>query len=378
MISDSSRDRPSPALFAEAAEWLIELREGRPGADVRRSFTVWLRRSPEHIRAYMEAAALWGDIPSLAADIDASVEAIVARARSPANVTALGHTSGASAAELGSVDSPEGAHTRIARRPWALAAAIILVVTAGALFAWAHHIPGTLYATAIGEERFIDLPDGSQIELGARSGVRVHFTSAERYVDLLSGQALFTVAKNPARPFIVSAGHIRVRDVGTQFDVHEQTSGTTVTVLEGRVAIRSAATWPQAVPSDKQLEGIALHERVIYVSAGQQITLPEISGIEPPQPRRLSPEVVRTWSDHTLSFENAPLSDVIEEFNRYNSKQIVLTKANLGSLRISGVFSATEPSSLLEFLSDQMRLRVSDTRNQVLISSEKIQSTGSH
>ncbi len=94
-----------------------------------------------------------------------------------------------------------------------------------------------LYSTDIGERRSITLADGSTVDLNARSKLRIEFSSAERRVELLDGQALFQVAKDKQRPFIVHSGDATVRAVGTQFDVYRKDSGTTITVLEGRVAV---------------------------------------------------------------------------------------------------------------------------------------------
>ena len=95
----------------------------------------------------------------------------------------------------------------------------------------------TTYSTAIGEQRSFTLADGSTIELSPRSRVRVRLSDRERDIQLLDGQAFFTVTKDVNRPFVVAVDQARVRAVGTQFDVNKRRSGTTVTVLEGRVAV---------------------------------------------------------------------------------------------------------------------------------------------
>src|SRR5260221_5540279 len=95
------------------------------------------------------------------------------------------------------------------------------------------------YSTDVGERRSLTLDDGSTVDLNARSKVRIEFSKAERRVDLIEGQALFQVAKNMDRPFIVKSGEATVRAVGTQFDVDRKATGTTVTVLEGRVVVYS-------------------------------------------------------------------------------------------------------------------------------------------
>ena len=393
MTKDNSPHEPNASIFAEATDWLVDFREGCVDGDGRTRFSAWLRRSPEHIQAYMEAAALWGDIPALAADMDVDVEVVVAHARAQSNVTRL--NTGTDAAVVQDVAASSGRSSnrvQLIRRPWSLAAALAAVIVGAALVTWLQLGRGTLYTTAIGEQRSIALADGSTIELGARSRVRVHFTDKERDVEFLAGEALFGVAKDPTRPFVVATSSTRVRAVGTQFDVHRRTSGTTVTVLEGRVVVYSPH--PSAAPASLagdanppapkraappqtpqtrdtgQAEGTA----AIFLAAGEQVTVPEAAGAGTAQPRAVDAAASTTWTERTLTFDNAPLLDVVEEFNRYNEKQIVLTDSALESLRISGVFAATKPVSLLRFLSEQMQLNVIATADQIRISAKSTKS----
>src|SRR5205807_1325966 len=99
-----------------------------------------------------------------------------------------------------------------------------------------------VYATAIGEQRSVVLKDGSMIQLNSRSRVEVRYTDHDRKIALKEGQALFTVARDTQRPFLVSAGDTAVRAVGTQFDVNRLETEIVVTVLEGKVAVESPGT----------------------------------------------------------------------------------------------------------------------------------------
>src|SRR5258708_14766281 len=96
-----------------------------------------------------------------------------------------------------------------------------------------------VYITALGEQRSIQFADGSTVELNSRSKISVKYSQQESDVDLLEGQAVFHVAHDVSRPFIVAVGATRVRAVGTQFDVYKKSNGTVVTVVEGRVAVYS-------------------------------------------------------------------------------------------------------------------------------------------
>jgi transmembrane sensor len=335
--------------------------------------------------------------------MDVDVEAVVAHARAQSNVTRLNTGTDAAVVHVDAAASSGRSSNRLqlTRRPWSLAAALAAVIVGAALVTWLQLGRGTLYATAIGEQRSIALADGSTIELGARSRVRVHFTDKERDVEFLAGEALFGVAKDPTRPFVVATSNTRVRAVGTQFDVHRRTSGTTVTVLEGRVVVYSPH--PTAAPTSlagnanpptpKQTRegrgegraappqtpktsdtGQAEGTAAVFLAAGEQVTVPEAAGAATAEPRAVDAAASTTWTERTLTFDNAPLSDVVEEFNRYNAKQIVLTDATLESLRISGVFAATKPISLLRFLSEQMQLNVIATTDQIRISAKSTKS----
>jgi transmembrane sensor len=150
-----------------------------------------------------------------------------------------------------------------------------LVAAVAALFLWIARDTARSYSTGIGEQRTIQLMDGSTVELNARSKVEVRLTERRRDVALIEGQALFHVAKDKLRPFVVRAGEAEVRAVGTEFDVYKKQAETVVTVVEGRVE-----TYPGS-------DGAAA--AAILLSAGEQLTvLPHMvtNPCSPTPPRR--------------------------------------------------------------------------------------------
>ncbi|MBL8270001.1 FecR family protein [Steroidobacter sp.] len=350
----AKEEYPPVSIQAEASEWFVNFREGDVDVAGQLLFSAWLKKSPEHIRAYMEVAALWSDIPQLSADLEIDADAVVAYARSQGNVSSIRPNSNMRATEA----------TRAPRRRyWAALAASIAACSV--LLVWWQLSRAPLYETGIAEQRLITLSDGSTVELTARSQVRVRMTKSERHIELLAGQALFRVTKDASRPFIVVSDDVSVRAVGTQFDVHRRTSGTVVTVLEGRVAVASnAVTMVSSAPAT------APAPASLYLSAGEQITMPDVgAGGSAPvlQARHVDPTQIATWAERTLNFDNEALADVVEEFNRYNQRQIVLADDSLSNLRISGVFSAKKPASLLRFLDEQMQLQVAADDTEVRI-----------
>jgi transmembrane sensor len=355
-------------ILDEASNWFVDFRVGDVDAGSRKRFDEWLRQSPEHIRAYMEIAKTYVELPAIKSVADVDVEALIASARADTSVLQLRQAVPVQAA------AP-------ARRPvvgtWALAASLALIVVTSALaWLWQHRYPA--YATEIGENRSITLADGSTVNLNARSEIRIEFSKAERAVELVHGQALFEVAKNAARPFIVKSGAARVRAVGTQFDVNRAQGGTTVTVIEGRVAVLSEGQG--AFPSTKLSasqdaapgSAIAVTARgagpavaaPIYVSAGEQVTV-NASRVSPP--KRANVAAATAWTEHRLIFDNTPLVDVVENFNRYNARQLILENAELNDFHVSGVYASTDPASLIRFLQAQPGMEVIETDNAVRI-----------
>jgi transmembrane sensor len=238
---------------------------------------------------------------------------------------------------------------------------------------WFAAFSAPTYATAIGEQRAIQLQDGSTVELNSYSKLAVHFSRHERDVKLIKGQALFQVAKDARRPFVVASGDTTVRAVGTQFDVYMKDSGTIVTVLEGRVAIltdhptsdfqrtdgATNRTVPLAFPAAAPTPATS-----VLLSAGQQLTVTASSVRKTEHANVVS---ATAWTDHQIVFEGASLTDVADEFNRYNRKHLVIDGSRIDTFHISGVFSSTDPESLIRFLRDRPGLRVVETATEIRI-----------
>src|SRR5207249_1896122 len=158
------------------------------------------------------------------------------------------------------------------RKPIALAASFAAFAALAGAWAWLE-LFSYFYSTGVGEQRSIELADGSTVSMNSKSRIRLRYSQAERSVDLLEGQALFHVAKDHARPFIVKADDTRVRAVGTQFDVYERRSGTVVTVLEGEVAVLAPAIAQAPRPGEGSTVPNDTPASAISVSAGEQLTV---------------------------------------------------------------------------------------------------------
>jgi transmembrane sensor len=341
-----SNGKTHAAVIAEASEWFIDFRAGDVDGETRLRFIEWLRRSPEHIQAYLEVSGVWSELPSSDPEGRFDIASLISRARSEPDVIAL------SPLNPPPPHPPAGprALRTLSRRPVLAAAALALLAVTTALFLWIDSDTARPYSTGIGEQRTIQLLDGSTVELNARSKIKVRFTDRRRDVALIEGQALFRVAKDKQRPFVVRAGDAQVRAVGTEFDVYKKHAETVVTVVEGRVETYAGADSTDAA--------------AIMLSAGEQLTvLPHTVT----KPTRADTAAATAWVQKRLIFEETPLNEVAEEFNRYNRRPLAIDDAELQTLKISGVYSSTDPASLINFLRSQNSINVIETENQVRV-----------
>src|SRR5687767_9607838 len=194
-------------IYSEAAEWFVTCRSGALDDAERRRFDAWLRQSPQHLSAYVELAAIWDEGPGLDAERRYETDTLIAEALADRS----------NVAQLTTPASERHSPAASSRVRW-LAASIAMLAVGLAMVVYLYMFRDPIYVTHVGEQRSIALPDGSTMELNSRSKVRVHYSKHERALELIEGQALFRVAKNASRPFIVTSGDTRVRAVGTQFD----------------------------------------------------------------------------------------------------------------------------------------------------------------
>jgi transmembrane sensor len=190
------------------------------------------------------------------------------------------------------------------------------------------------------ESRVLD--DGSVVELNRGASITVHFTPAERRVELVQGEAHFKVAKNPLRPFIVRAAGVDVRAVGTAFDVRLGAEAVEVLVTEGHVQVNrpaAAATGAAIDPAP--------------VVAGQRAVVSLTRAPAPPQVTAVSAEEISRslgWQPRLLDFASTPLSEVVAEFNRHNQTQLVIADPALRSVPIVASFRSDNVDGFVRLL----------------------------
>jgi len=347
----------------QAAHWLIEFQTDEPDGAARAQFAEWLRASPAHVRAYLELVSLWEDAAGWDIQREVDVDSLIALAGGEVSVVPL--------RPAPSVPVPDAVRQRSPNRPrsWQRhfansAAAMACVGIVAAVEGWYafHHDPD--YTTDVGEQRTIELADGSVAELNAVSHVRVHFTEGERTLELLGGQALFRVAPDKGRPFVVMTGDSRVRAVGTEFDVYRKRAGTVVTVLEGRVAVSGL---PERGPG---MDAPLPASQGVEVAAGEEVTL---QGSRTSTKKRANIAAATAWTQQQLSFDSTPLPEVAEEFNRFNTRKLQIASESLADFRVSGTFPALDINSLprfLRFLRNQPGLQVDETDRRIVVTAK--------
>jgi transmembrane sensor len=335
----NARNSIPSVIVDEASEWFVLMRDQSASSTEREAFSAWLRSSPVHMGAYLDMAKLWNDSAYVSSNLDLN--------KPIDNVVPLRH-----GAELDDTRVEQPGETALSNdvrhrdfRPFVLVAGLLIACMIG-VGAWWSFARTSTYTAGVGEQRLITLTDGSVVQLNARSRIAVRATSTERYVDLIAGQALFQVAHDETRPFIVQSGGMTVRAVGTQFDVNRLQATTVVTVVEGRV----------------QLNGVA---PPLILSAGDQATVGRNGDIAR-QPHANVPAAIG-WLHQELFFQGRPLREVIEEFNRYSQAPIVLADPSLGDMRVNAVFHTTSADSLLRFVSRLDGIKVDRSPDGIII-----------
>jgi transmembrane sensor len=182
------------------------------------------------------------------------------------------------------------------------------------------------YGTGLGEIRQVSLSDGSLVAINTQSAVEVAMHPNLREVTVTRGEAWFRVAHDKKRPFIVSAGRIRVRAVGTAFSVRRHEDGAEVQVTEGVVE-----TWT-----------VGEEARRVSVAAGSKAYVAEY---QPPKPTPAPTDIERSlaWRDGQIALEGETLDEAVAQFNRYNARKLVISDPSLAAEKLVGQFRATEP-----------------------------------
>lgn len=298
---------PSPekldATRAVAAEWLARLERPNVGEADWTAFDAWLNAAPEHQQAYDQVLALWSEMEAAAPHLDRALDQ---QTRSRPDTS----------------------------RRWLLAGGLAAAGLVAAVTPWGDiTAPTTTYQTAKGERLSVALTDGSRIDLNAGTRLTVRLKGHERRVVLDEGQAIFDVAKDARRPFLIEAGDRTVRVLGTQFDVRYRDGRQSVTVARGRVEVRPSAG------AAGQAYRLTVGQRLDHETGAAEARL-----------STASPQAVFAWRTGQLVYRNEPLANVVADLNQYSDQPLKVADARTGRLPFSGVLAASDSHDMVRTL----------------------------
>ena len=319
-----------------AAAWLAR-RDAGPWTDQdQQALDAWRDQDTAHRVALLRLESAWhqaGRLQALAAGLPEGEvpprhqwsDWAASGAREPAasNAGAIPHAPDLSAVAF----APRRAATRSTGWRRGIAATVVVALAAG--LGWGGWQLGgrhqASHASALGEVREFVLADGSHATLSSDSRLEVRFDRGERHVALLRGEAFFDVAPDKGRPFVVEADGHRVVAVGTHYAVRRDAGTLRVVVTEGRVRL-------EASPGrDGRAAPAALLPAGSLATVGPNGVL--VRSVPLAQAQRYL-----EWRDGFLAFDDVPLAQAADEFNRFNVRRLVLADREVAGVRIGGNF----------------------------------------
>ena len=256
-------------------------------------------------------------------------------------------------------------------RPMALAAAAAVAL---AIFLWQREgwrMPeeNGRVADAPAPIEQLRLPDGSAVELNRGAVVSVEFSPTERLVRLVRGEAHFTVAKGQPMPFVVAAADVRLRAVGTAFNVSLRHATVEVLVTEGKVAVDKLGV--DAAGRDPRREDLpAVRTPAPVLEAGQSVAVPVHSARPIPAAMQVSPEEISrrlAWQPRMLEYTAAPLAEIVAELNRDNALKLVIADPALSQMPIGASLRSDNVEGLVRLLEASFSVEAERQRDVIVL-----------
>lgn len=325
----------------QAAAWCLRIADRPLTSAEQADFDEWLAADERHAQCFEQMVAVWqctdaiAELPgflSLRAKALTTMENARNRNERPAQ--------------------------RLTRRH-AFGALTAFALTAGT-GAWYWAKSPAVYATSVGERRIVRLADGSSVSLDAASRMLVSFTDERRAITLERGRAKFDVAKDPLRPFTVTAGSQSVVAVGTSFSVELLRDQLRVLLFEGQVAVVPSAAAAAAIRT-----GRPAAQATRQLSPGQELVADLSSGAAEILP--VEAERSLGWEGGRVDFVDMPLADAVERINRYAASPIVIGDAAAGRHLVNGVFDAGDTDSFVKGVTSLYPLAAHEGSGQITI-----------
>jgi transmembrane sensor len=373
---ESSRE-----IEERAGAWLAKRESGNWSAEDEARFTQWLNASTANRVAFLRQEGAWehalrlqalrghtppGTVPS---PDDWRLSPFV----SDGVVHPHSHNGSQRSPNAGEDVDAGSVHTR---RQWirgTLAAGLLLAI-AGAI-TWHVSESGPYYHTPVGGIASVPMSDGSKVTLNTESTIRLVVSDTERRVQLERGEAFFEVAKDPNRPFVVSAAGKRVVAVGTKFSVRRDGRDLRVLVTEGKVRLEDDSLLASpAVPSSHESGSISDSDIVkrrdninaMLLTAGTVARAGE-SGVVAQEKPLPEVEDYLSWRSGYLTFRDTPLAEAVAEFNRYNEQKILIQDPAVAAIRFSGKVRPTSFEGFVRLLEEAFPIRAERVNGRIVL-----------
>jgi transmembrane sensor len=335
----------------EALAWLIRTTSGEMTPQLEQSLADWLAQNSTHSLAYAEAQELWQGLGKLRerpvvaenlAQLRVVRQGFPEHSRRAHHERNQKHTvcSAPAPQALPLVveglnktflkPSPVTKHTFPFSQLMLVAACLAMVAVLCPTMTSTLQLWNADYQTAIGEQQTVTLADGSSVYLNSASALNQSYSREQRRIELLAGEAEFKVSKDKDRAFIVVADNQEIKALGTDFVVKMTEHSIKVSVVESAVQVSE--------PTQSSIDPVTVH-------TGEQVNIP--GGQRPDPVTAINIHHASPWRSNRLIFESEPLSQVVEDINRYRPGHVFLSRPSLGNLKVSGVFSIQEIDNLL-------------------------------
>lgn len=311
--------QPTRDALAEAAAWIAKLHGPERSPALEADFRNWLEADPEHARAFEAVTDTWDAVASI---------------------------------DVGGVPRAAPQHASRVSPHWPRVATVLVASGILALgMYWFVRDPA--YSTDVGEQRVVRLDDGSRVSLNSATRVAVAFSDGERRVRLTQGEAFFQVAPNRERPFVVVVGDHEVTALGTSFVVRYEPDRMAVTLVEGKITVAPLATREPSVGEPPRARTLHPGERLtVTANLTSQIDTPPV-------------EAVTAWRRGEVMLDDTPLADAVAEMNRYDKTLLVLDDADIGNLRVSGIYRAGDSEDFARAVASIYDLSVVEDEGQL-------------
>lgn len=332
----------------EASVWVVRIEEGL-SEEQEQEFSRWVNAHPDHQSALVEIATAWDELSVI-------------------------HDH---ALRAGQVPEPQPSSNR-KYAPLAIAAVLVVGLLVGWM-QWGNRLvpevaPVTrvvkaeqhkVYDTAVGEQSKATLVDGSKTQLNTNSRLVVDYSAEERTLELMRGEALFEVQPDANRPFVVAVGNVKVKAVGTAFNVFlRDNNQVEVVVTEGKVVILPRYEEPAPVAAGSKTR------KTVQLSAGEMLKVEgsneELSKVDG---KRLENRLA--WTSGMVVYDDQPLEQVLNELSRYTDTKILIGDPSLKEVHVAGYFKAGDVDALLFALSENFNISWSRPEDNLIVLNSK-------